>query len=280
RHKIGESATWAIAKTGVTYSQVLDSRPNGRPPRRAARHAGFGRLILVRHVFCGRQPLRLRVERADVHDEKLLAALFHHGAQIAAAAAAEDEVGRLVAEPVARERRNILVNKTGAARGIRGVDGAVLPAETALAGTHEPFANRLLGPVFEPDRTAVAIPAVDAHFRVLEGRRSNSAAGGMACSASRRSSGGAISLRFARSSQPPSLVMRAASLPSPFRISLRSRKREPSGARPESSSVTVIGSSSPISRKYSSSSRRTTGPMRRFANSVTGKPCALKKPMR
>ena len=80
-------------------------------------------------------------------------------------------------------------------------------------------------------------------------------------SASRRSSGGAISLRAARSIQPPSLRMRAASRPSPFRISFTSRKREPSGARPASASVTVIGSCRPISRWYSSSSRRTTGPM-------------------
>mgnify|MGYP003694082335 CR=1 FL=1 len=49
-----------------------------------------------------RQSVRLRIERAQVQHHERLAALLRHGAEITAAAAAEDEVRGLLSEAVAR----------------------------------------------------------------------------------------------------------------------------------------------------------------------------------
>ncbi len=74
---------------------------NRRPPRRAARVAITGRLALVRHRLRRRQAFQLRIERTQVDHHQRLAVLFGHGAQIAAAALAEDEVRSLLPEAVA-----------------------------------------------------------------------------------------------------------------------------------------------------------------------------------
>src|SRR3972149_2033667 len=114
----------------------------------------------------------------------------------------------------------------------------------------------------------------------LEGSSSKSALRGRRCSAVRISVGGATSRRVARSSHPPSLRTRAASLPSDPNTSFTRRNLDPSGARPPSIRVTRSDSSSVTSRKYSISSRRTTGPTRRLANSDAWKPHCPKKLMR
>src|SRR6202008_4723062 len=102
--------------------------------------------------------------------------------------------------------------------------------EAALAGADGPGFRRQGGPELEAEGAAMAPAAKGGHFFRLDGMTSKSAIFGIAFIAANRSAGGAISLRAARSSQPPSLRTRAATLPSPVRISLTSRNREPSGA--------------------------------------------------
>ena len=67
--------------------------------------------------------------------------------------------------------------------------------------------------------------------------------------ASASGGGGATSLRAPRSNQPPVVAIRAASSPSPRRISFTRRKREPSGATPASRRLTLTRSRKRTSRK-------------------------------